>query len=133
MKMYLLGAALIAVAASLAGCDPTPEQIRTAAINTAENAANPQTIASLPDGRKVKRIEVDVAGGYDHYVYFVDGAEVTTNYDQQHGKTTFNQVTVSLPKNPTAEQVIAVAERVRAELEAAERAELKRLEEKYGK
>ncbi len=88
MKRYLLP---LLAAALLSGCDSPSE----AHYKTQRNADHPEVITKLPDGREVKRIKIINPDTRDHYVYFIERADVTTNYSFTQGKTTKDEVTTS--------------------------------------
>lgn len=124
---------LLTAFAVLVGCGPTPQEVEEAKRVTKANAASPEVIMHLQDGRPVNRIRVIMPGGqYDHFVYYIDNAQVSTNYDQQAGKVRWTQPIVTLPANPTADQILAEAGRLQKAQEEHDRAEYKRLKEKYG-
>lgn len=88
MKHYILP---LLVAALLVGCESKQE----AEWKTQRSATHPDVVATLPDGREVKRIEVVNPNTHNHFVYFIERADVTTNHEVSSGKTTRNQVTSS--------------------------------------
>jgi hypothetical protein len=137
MLKKILMTSLMASFVLLAGCPSTPEEIvekekLTQARNEA-SIANPEQVGVLPDGRAVNRIRTWVQGEYyAHYVYFIDSANVSTNYSVRSGKTTFNQTNIALPSNPTTDEVIALAEKLKQEQKSADEAEFARLKQKLG-
>lgn len=131
MKKILM-AAIAASALLLAGCPATPEDIARAKSQTVSSFSNPELVGRLSDGRSVKRVVVTIPNRHDHYVYFVDNATVSTNYEETHGKTTALQTRVSLSTNPTPAEIIAAGELLKQEQEAADKAELARLQKKLG-
>lgn len=131
MKKILM-AAVAASALLLAGCPATPEDIAQAKQATVSSFSNPELVGRLVDGRSVKRVVVTIPNRHDHYVYFVDNATVSTNYAETHGKTTVLQTRVALSANSTADEIIAAAEQLKKEQEAADKAELARLQKKLG-
>lgn len=88
----ILGVAFLVVA-----CDnPVEERQKTVA-----SAANPEVIATLPDGRTLHRLTVFVPNQADHFVYFFrdknglkDTSTVSVNYSVPTGKTSYNQTVV---------------------------------------
>jgi len=88
MKRYILP---LLAALFLSGCESATD----AQFKTQRSAQYPTVVAKLSDGREVKRIVVVNAGAHDHYVYFIDRADVTNNQAVSAGKTTRNQVTSS--------------------------------------
>ncbi|AND74956.1 hypothetical protein pf16_33 [Pseudomonas phage pf16] len=88
MKRYILP---LLAAVLLTGC----ESQEGAQFKTQRNAEHPTVVAKLPDGREVKRIKVVNADMHDHYVYFIERADVSTNYKVSQGKTTRNEATSS--------------------------------------
>lgn len=47
-------------------------------------------MGTLPDGRQVKRVVVERGIlQSDHFVYFVDRADTTVNYEEKSGKTSY--------------------------------------------
>lgn len=131
MKKILM-ATLMSSLVLLVGCHATPEEQRNARVRTEQNASNPLIIATLPDGRAVKRIEVAIPNNYSHFVYFVDNATTSVNYGQSRGKSSSMETRVSLPSDPTANQIIEAAEQIKMQQLAADRAELSRLKQKLG-
>ena len=131
MKRILM-AAIAASALLLAGCPATPEDVAWAKSATVSSFSNPELVGRLPDGRAVKRVIVVQAQRHDQFVYFVDNATVSTNYEEPAGKVTINQTRVSLSSNPTAAEVIAVAEDLKRQQDEAEEAEYQRLKAKRG-
>lgn len=81
--------ALAVLTLALVGCGPSKWEAE--AIN-ARNAQNPVKVGTLPDGRALNMIEIAIPDSdRKHYVYFINKADVTTNYSVQAGKTSFNQ------------------------------------------
>lgn len=83
---------------------------------------NPEQVGVLPDGRKVHMVSVRYSkqgSGYvnEHYIYFVDN-NISDNYSIQSGKTRTEVVDVFLPENPTNDQIIAAAEKIKQEKQA---------------
>lgn len=89
------------------GCDkPTEEQLKI----TQDNFKSPTYIGTLPDGRTVFRVYVQV--NHDrHSVYFFDkddrSNEITVNYPVRRGKTTHNEVIVMLDGIPVSTNIIS--------------------------
>lgn len=131
MKNVLV-AALLSSFVLLAGCPATPEEKQEARVLTEQSASSPLLIATLQDGRAVRRIEVKIPNQYSHYVYFVDNATTTVNYGQQRGKTSSMETRVALSSNPTADEVIKAAEQIKAQQLAADKAEYSRLKQQLG-
>lgn len=116
----------------LTGCEVTPEQVARAKDITTSSFSNPEQIATLPDGRAVKRAIVVRPNQHDHVVYFIDNATVTNNYEEQNGKVTDNKVRVTLSRNPSPEEIIAAADKLKQQQRAADEAEFARLQKKLG-
>lgn len=137
MLKKILMTSLMASFVLLAGCPSTPEEIvekekLTQARNEA-SIANPEQVGVLPDGRAVNRIRTWVQGEYyAHYVYFIDSANVSTNYSVRSGKTTLNQANIALSSNPSTEEIIALAEKLKQDQKTADEAEFARLKQKLG-
>lgn len=131
MKKILM-ATLLSSFVLLTGCPATPEEKREARVQTEQSAGSPLLVATLPDGRAVKRIEVKIPNQYSHYVYFIDNATTSVNYGQSRGKTSSMETRVSLSSNPTADQIIEAADELKKQREAAEEAEYQRLKAKRG-
>lgn len=137
MLKKILMTALMSSFVLLTGC-PSPEEVaqqqeRAKAI-TESNLANPETIGTLADGRAVSRFVVKPLNSYehDHYVYFIDNASVSTNYEVRSGKTTHNETRVSLSSSPTTDEIIALAEQLKQQQKSADEAEFARLKQKLG-
>jgi hypothetical protein len=131
MKKVLM-AALLSSVVLLTGCPATPEEQREARVQTEQSAGSPLLMATLPDGRAVKRIEIKIPNQYSHYVYFVDNATTSVNYGQHRGKTSSMETRVSLSSRPTADEVIEAAEQIKSQQLAADKAEFSRLKQKLG-
>lgn len=128
----------------LTACEPTPQEARNRVdqANVASQAAleNPDLVGHLPNGQAVYRSTVTVwtclqcTGPSQHYVYFT-GNDVTTNWDERHGKTTVQETAAMLNIRPnmTVDEVIEVANKAKSQREAAERAQWEQLNKKYGK
>lgn len=86
MKKYFLFALSALV---LASCESQEAARKT----TASNFKSPVEAGTLPDGRKVKYVVVEVANTHDHYIYFVDNV-ISVNRNVSQGKTTSHLVTV---------------------------------------
>lgn len=125
-------ATLLSSLVLLTGCPATPEEQREARIQTEQSASSPLLVATLPDGRSVKRVEIKIPNHYSHFVYFVDNATTSVNYSQQRGKTSSMETRVSLSSNPTADEVIKAAEQIQVQQLAADKAEYSRLKQKLG-
>ena len=89
----------------LAGCAPSPEEIKAANDASAEGLKHPLVIGVTEDNVLIKRYEAQVAesGGVTrtHYIYVATPylhtnipPTITINHDVQVGKTTINQVDV---------------------------------------
>lgn len=130
--------ALLSTCVLMAGCERTTEEKaedtrRVEAFNKA-SLEKPELIGTLPDGRAVNRAAIQKEGEYDlHYVYFVDNATVSLNHSIPNGKSTINRTLVSLPTDPTAEEIIAAAERIKKEQVDLDEAEFERLKQKLGR
>lgn len=131
MKKILM-AAIAASTLLLTGCPATPEDIARAKAQTVSSFSNPEMVGRLSDGRSVKRVIVIIPNRHDQFVYFVDNATVSTNYEETHGKTTALQTRVSLSANPTPAEIIAAGEALKKEQDDAEEAEYQRLKAKRG-
>lgn len=110
--------ALIVLASALLlnACGPTPQDIVSNNAVSERNLSNPETIGKTPDGQIVKRAIVkyqcDVCGSStSHFVYFV-GSVKSDNYPVQSGKSSYNHVDVTLPENPTAEDILKKAKEI---------------------
>lgn len=104
---------VLAFALFLNACGPTPQDVVSNNAISERNLSNPETIGKTPDGQIVKRAIVkyqcDVCGSStSHFVYFVGNVK-SDNYPVQSGKTSYNQVDVTLPANPTAEDILKKA------------------------
>lgn len=125
-------AVAVGVLSVLVACSPSREEVERAENQTKANAQAPKFVVNLPDGRPIHRIRVVVPGNHDHYVYYIDNADVTTNRAVQNGKTTANNVTASLSVNPTVQEVIDLAERLKVEQREADLKEYQRLKTLIG-
>ena len=125
---------LIASLALLAACDPTPAEWEAANDATERNARSPELVMTLPDGRPVHRIRIVIPQQHDHFIYVVDGGSSTSlNQTVPNGKTTYQQVNVTIPANASATEVIELAEKLKAEQLAADEAEFERLKKQLGR
>lgn len=104
------GIAILLAVLALAGCQDEAQR----RAETAANAANPEFVAKLADGRVISRVKI-INADRDHFVYFVDNATVSTNQTIQEGKQYYNAVQVSLPANPSADDIIKEGERLKTE------------------
>ncbi len=89
MKTFL---SLILTLTLLAGCKDESERRAT----TQFNAANPEVVCTMPDGRVLRRITIDRPRD-DHYVYFFSTNDTTTvsvNYQVPQGKSSYTQTIV---------------------------------------
>ena len=120
---------------SLAGCSPpTAEEKAEASRETAKSASSPEAVATLPDGRVVNKIKITRAESTTpHYVYFIENATTTTNYNVPSGKSSYNQANIGLSSEVTPEQLIKMAEEVKAQMQKRDEEEYARLKEKLGK
>ena len=88
----------IALVQYITGCD-NPVDI---ANQNAESVKNPVTVATIPDGRILHRIEIKIPDSYSHYVYYftypnsteLDTNTISNNYTTQLGKTHYNQTVI---------------------------------------
>lgn len=83
---------LILACVLLTGCKSDAER---KAVNQF-NAAHPDIICTMPDGRMLYRITLDQPN-YDHYVYFFSTNDTTTvsvNYGVRAGKTSRNMTVI---------------------------------------
>jgi len=132
MKKFLM-AAMLSSAFLLSGCNEvTPEQREAAQATNQRNMSSPDVVGVLPDGRKIRHVTVVVPNQYSHHVYFVDNATVSTNYSEQHGKVSTMETRVTLSPNPTNDEIIAAAEKLKVQQRAADEAELARLKIRLG-
>lgn len=131
MKKILM-AAIAASTLLLTGCPATPEDIARAKTQTLSGFTNPDVVGYLSDGRAVRHVLVVRPNQHDHHVYFVDNATVSNNYEVPNGKVTVNQTRISLSSNSTPAEIIAAAEQLKKEQDAAEEAEYQRLKLKRG-
>lgn len=136
---------VLAIATLLTGCYKTPQDVEAGRrvdveVNRASLAA-PETIGTLSNGTPVLRARIqvtsEVVGGTtrEHFVYIVDGARVqTVNWNQTEGKASvpYTQATVQLPPTTTPDEIIKMADTIRQQQEAAEKAQWKALDKKYG-
>ncbi len=82
----------------LTGCDSV-SPVDLQAINT-QHANNPEYVCTLPDGRKLDRIEIQISDVhlYSHYVYFMEQPTntqtITVNHFETVGKIHLNQATI---------------------------------------
>lgn len=114
----------------LLGCGQTPEEkivfdktrsdnvVRVSALNQ-KSLDNPVLVGRTKSGKTVTMATVgficptcDGGRPEEHYIYMVDGV-TTNNYSYQSGKTTVHKTEVMLSDNPTAEEIIAEAERLK--------------------
>lgn len=127
-KLILVPLLVLAVA----GCGPTPEDIAKAKIVNSANAASPQVMGALPDGRPIRMVPIDNPySSHKHFVYYIDNATVSANNAFQSGKVTVNETLVTLPSG-SPEDIIKYAEGLKAKERASDEAELARLQKKLG-
>lgn len=129
-KLFM--AAVVGSALMLNGCQPTAEEVAVAKVKSERNLSSPDVVGTLPDGRRIRHVEVVIPNQWSHHIYFVDNATVSTNYGETHGKTATMQTRVTLSSNPTNEEIIAAGEELKQQQKAADEAELARLQKKLG-
>lgn len=131
MKKLLI-TAVMASALMLTGCPATPEEIAVAKVKSERNLSSPDIVGTLPDGRRIRHVEVVIPNQWSHHIYFVDNATVSTNYGETHGKSSTMQTRVTLSANSTPAEIIAAGEALKKEIDDAEEAEYQRLKAKRG-
>lgn len=143
---------VIFVACFLTGCNffetPTPEaealilKNRLESINSENKKSleNPILIGKTPFGddiyaANIKYVCPNCNPKYDyekHTLYFI-GNTITKNYKVRSGKLLKDKVEVFLSENPSPEEIIKEAERLKKEIENQEEKEYLRLKEKFDK
>lgn len=131
MKKLLITAVMTS-ALMLTGCQPTAEEVAVAKVKSERNLSSPDIVGTLPDGRRIRHVEVVIPNQWSHHIYFVDNATVSTNYGETHGKSATMQTRVTLSANSSPEEIIAAGEELKKQQEAADKAELARLQKKLG-
>lgn len=143
---------IILVTCFLTGCNffdkPTPEAEALILKNSLDSInsenqqaiSNPTLIGTTPFGddiyvAKIKYVCPDCNPEYDyekHTLYFI-GNTITKNYKVRNGKSHKDKVAVFLGQNPSSEEIIKEAERLKKEIENQEEKEYLRLKEKFDK
>lgn len=149
MKKIILSALILS---ALAGCSK-PESLtaeQRATLEKNRNTLNEQNQKSIdeavfvgktPFGEDIYAADIKYACSscnplYDvdhHTVYFV-GNVITKNYEVKRGKSTIHKIEVTLKENPSPEDVIKEAERLKKEISLKNTLEFKeytRLKEKF--
>ena len=141
---------VIFVACFLTGCNffETPEAEAIILKNILESInsenqkaiENPNFIGKTPFGNdiysaNIKYVCPDCNPKYDyekHTLYFI-GNTITKNYKVRSGKFLNDKVEVFLGENPSPEEIIKEAERLKKEIDIQEEKEYLRLKEKFDK
>jgi hypothetical protein len=100
----------------LNACGPTPEDIVSNKAVTERNLSNPEIIGKTYDGQTVKRSIIKYQCKHcdspsNHFIYFVGNVK-SDNYLVQSGKIAYNNVDVTLPEKPTAEDILNKAKEI---------------------
>lgn len=135
----------VALVTALTGCEKSNQEIANiraadSEINRA-SIASPEIVGVLANGTPLQRISLQRSGECTgcttrtHYIYIVDGARSqTVNWVQREGKmdVQYTQATIQLPPSASAEEVIKLADDLKKKQDDAERAQWKKLDQKYG-
>ena len=97
----------------------------------ADELGNVEQVGKLPDGRMVNLVVVKDRGFLqnNHYVYFIDRADVSNNYTVSTGKSSRNDVQTAFPDNPAMTKYFALIDAEIARLEAHQKELTRRQEE----
>ena len=97
-QLMLVFAMLILPIIFITGCDDPKEIAR----DNKDSISNPETVATMPDGRTLHCIKIERFNGYPHYGYYftaptgviADTSTTSVNFEAQSGKTHYNQTII---------------------------------------
>ncbi len=135
-KRITLACIVVFMTIGLGGCSTkrTEGEQHQVESETESSLAKPEIIGKTPDGQTVYRAHItNVPYGYhDHWVYWI-GQTVTVNHEETAGKTTTNQVEVTINgKSMTMLEAQTQITKMAQEKQTAELKQLRELEAKYG-